>query len=390
MTTYPSPLSTTPALTSETTLEAALECLLENIPLEAEGEYSPTALFSVLLRAASRGDSIEHTVKSLHGVPTGNGIRYHLEKFTDMMTLESQINQALQSRIPPKVMKGKLKLAIDLHLIPYYGNPSDREKPYVYRSKAESGTTSFFAYATVYVLCRNKRVTLAVHAVQQMETLVATITTLLRMLNPLKLKIQRLYLDRGFYSVPVIRWLKCLNIPFLMPAVIRGKEGGTRALCQGRKSYATTYTIKSPLYEQVTCDMKVVCQYRKGKGKKQRRGVQHFLFVTYRVKVPLAQLFCHYKERFGIETSYRIKNHCRIRTTTKNPVVRLLFVGLAFILVNLWVYLLWYFVSQTKRGGRVIYSTRFPLKTMLEFLSHEVEQHFPIVTAVYLPPVPSA
>jgi putative transposase len=57
----------------------------------------------------------------LQDVPTGNGIRYHLEKFNDMGALESQVNQALQSRIPPKVMRGKHRLAIDLHLLPYYG-----------------------------------------------------------------------------------------------------------------------------------------------------------------------------------------------------------------------------------------------------------------------------
>jgi putative transposase len=62
-------------------------------------------------------------------------------------------------------------------------------------------------------------------------------------------------------------------------------------------------------------------------------------------------------------------------------VVRLLFVALAFILVNLWVYLLWCFVSRTQRGGRVVYRELFSLKTMLEFLSHAVERHFPI----YLP-----
>lgn len=387
MSTYPAPLSTAPALTDQTTLEVALECLLEHIPLEAQGEYGPEKLFSILLRAASRGDSIEHTAKRLQEVPTGNGIRYHLEKFTDMATLESQLNEALQSRIPPKVKKGKLKLAIDLHLIPYYGKPTAREAAYVYRSQAQSGTTSFFAYATVYVICRNKRVTLAIHAVHRMETLVATMTSLLRSLNPLKLKIQRLYLDRGFYSVPIIRWLKCLNIPFIMPAVVRGKKGGTRALCQGRKSYATTYTIRSPLYDSVTCDMKVVCHYQKGKRK--RHGVQHFVYVVYRVKVPLLQIFHHYRDRFGIETSYRIKNHCRIRTTTKNPIVRLLFVALAFILVNLWVYILWHYVSRTKQGGRIIYSVLFPLKTMLELLSHAVERHFPIVTAIHLSPVTS-
>ncbi len=60
------------------------------------------------------------------------------------------------------------------------------------------------------------------------------------------------------------RWLKALNFPFLMPAVIRGKTGGTRALLIGRKSYATDYTIDSPKHGRITCQMRVVCGYHKG------------------------------------------------------------------------------------------------------------------------------
>jgi putative transposase len=300
-----------------------------------------------------------------------------------MTRVERHLNEALQSRIPPKVRQGKHRIAIDLHLIPYYGNASEAEAPYIYRSQAKAGTTSFFAYATVYVICRNKRVTLGIHAVHRQATLVATVTYLLARLSPLRLRVKRLYLDRGFYSVPVIRWLKALNIPFLMPAVIRGKTGGTRQLLVGRKSYATHYTLTSPSYGSIRCQMRVVCNYHKGfKGK---HGIQYTLYVVHRVTVALGQLHQHYKERFGIETSYRIKNQCRIRTTSKNPVTRLLFVALAFILVNLWVYLLWFFVSRTQRGGRVVYRELFSLKTMLEFLSQAVERHFPPITAIYLP-----
>lgn len=209
----------------------------------------------------------------------------------------------------------------------------------------------------------------------QQETLVATVTVLLAMLSPLQVRVKHLYLDRGFYNVPVIRWLKALNIPFLMPAVIRGKTGGTRQLLVGRKSYATCYTLTSPVYGCVNCHMRVICTYYKGfKGK---HGIQYTLYVVHRVTVPLQQLHQHYKDRFGIETSYRIKNQCRIRTSSKNPVVHLLFVALAFILVNLWVYLLWFFVSRTRRGGRIVYRHLFTLKTMLEFLSQAVERHFP-------------
>jgi hypothetical protein len=44
-----------------------------------------------------------------------------------------------------------------------------------------------------------------------------------------------------------------------------------------------------------------------------------------------------YRQRFGIETSYRQMNQVRARTTSRNPTLRLLLVGLAFILVNLYV-----------------------------------------------------
>jgi len=383
MTTYPLPLSATPASTDEATLQAAIDCLSEHLLLEMESVYTPKEVFAVLLRAASWGDSIEHTAYTLTGVPSSDDIRYHLDQYQDMATLEPQVNAALRSRIPLKIVKHSQQLAIDLNLIPFYGIPNAVEAPYIYRSQAKAGTTSFFAHATIYVICRNKRVTLGIHTVPQQETLVATITYLLAMLSPLRIRVKRVFLDRGFYSVPVIHWLKALNFPFLMTAIISGKEGGTRQRILGRISYATSYTLTSPQYGSVTCQMVVVCNYYKGfKGK---HGIQYSLYVVYRVKVALDQLHHHYKKRFGIGTSYRIKNPCRIRTTTKNPVVRLLFFALAFILVNLWVYLLWHFVRPRQRGGRVVCRKLFGLKTMLDFLCHAVERHFPPIIAVYLP-----
>jgi putative transposase len=115
MTTYPYPssLSPDPALTDEATLEAALDCLLEHLPIEMEGGYTPQDLFEILLRAASRIDSIEHTAQRLEGVPSGNGIRYHLDKLDNLTTLEQQLNTALQSRIPSGICNAQHRIAID-------------------------------------------------------------------------------------------------------------------------------------------------------------------------------------------------------------------------------------------------------------------------------------
>lgn len=383
MTTCPSSVSPTPALTDEATLSAALECLKSHLPVPMQGECPSETLYAVLLWAASHHDSIEHAAQPLTGVPSGNDLRYHLNKFEEMTTVESQVNAALQSHLPSGIVNHRHRLAIDLHLLPYYGQPSEAEAPYIYRSQAKAGTTSFLAYATVYVIRAHRRVTLAIHAVRRGETMVAIITRLLDAMDTLAVKVERLYLDRGFYSVPVIRWLMALKLPFIMPAILRGKTGGTRALCGGRRSYHTDYTLRSTAHGSVTCPMVVVCRYRN--GAQGKHGIQYLLYVVYRANVALSQVHRHYRDRFGIETSYRLKNQARIRSTTKNPVLRLLYVALAFILVNLWVYLLWQAVSAPRRGGRRVFREHFPLKTMLSFIRQVVERHFPLAQAIYLP-----
>lgn len=376
-------LSPKPALTDEGILATTLDNLLTHIPIKLQGGCSRETLFEVLLRAASRGDSIEHAAARMEGVPCGNGIRYHLDKFDDMKSLEEQVNTALVHQLPNKVVNHRHRLAIDLNLLPYYGHANETEAPYIYRSQAKAGTTSFFAYASLYLIRRHHRVTVAIHPVRSDETLVCVITHLLSRLSPLKIKIESLLLDRGFYSVPVIRWLKALEIPFLMPVVIRGKRGGTRQFCQGRSSYFTTYTLESRHYGSVDFSLAVVCHYQKGRHGKH--GIDYCLYVVYRLKVALHDLSGYYRARFGIETSYRLKNDCRIKTSSKNPVVRLLFVGLAFLLVNIWIYCLWFWVSQSRRGGRFIYQTLFPLKTLLEFLGQAIERRFPATTTLFLP-----
>jgi hypothetical protein len=131
MKTTPTSFSTIPALNDEGVLATALDCLASHLFIDMQGACSLETLFTVLLRSASRTDSIEHTTQRLSGVPTGNDIRYHLDKLDNMDSLETQLNAALQHRFPPKVVNHRHRLAIDLHLLPYYGHPSVQEAPYI-------------------------------------------------------------------------------------------------------------------------------------------------------------------------------------------------------------------------------------------------------------------
>lgn len=371
-----------PVLTDEQAFEEIIACLEKNIPVDTQGVCNQRTIFEILTRAASTGDSIENTCRILQDVPCGKNIRYHLEKYNDMNELENQLNKAIQAHLPPRIVKGKQSIAIDFNLIPYYGKPAPGEEPYIVRSQAKAGTCSFYAYATVYVIRKNKRVTIAIISVRHDETNVSVITRLLDKISGLNLRIKSLYIDRGFFSVPIIRWLKALGISFVMPVIVRGKNGGTRQLLRGGRSYKTTYTMHSPEYGSVTFDVWVVCVYSKGKYGKH--GIEYFAYAVCELPMSLRAVHKAYRKRFGIETSYRLKNQCRIRTTTKNPVIRLLFMGIAYIIKDIWVWLMWTYVSHPRKGGRLLFHDLFPLKLMLTFLRQAADRKHRITDSVYL------
>jgi putative transposase len=335
------------------------------------------------LRAAATGDTIESTAKQLKQVTTSNNIRYHLGKINNFVDLEPQLNLALKSQIPQGLRRKKQSLAIDLNLIPYYGEPSQEEAPFIYRSQAKLGTCSFYAYATLYVIKKGKRVTLAIRGVRWLDTKVALLTYLLAELSSLEIKVKKLYLDREFFCVSVIRWLQALNIPLILPAIRRGGKGGIKQFFQGRKSYKTSYTMSNSKGESVSFDLWIICKYSKGKRKKQ--GLEYYVYVVHQVKISLFFIYKDYRKRFGIESSYRLKNLCRIKTTTKKPTLRLLFVGIAFILVNIWVNLLWKKISYSRKGGRLVSRELFPLKQMLAFLRQAIDRIFQVVEMIHLP-----
>jgi hypothetical protein len=65
--------------------------------------------------------------------------------------------------------------------------------------------------ATAYVIYKDRQVTLAVLFVRPEDRLPELVAALLRRLRILGLKIRRLYLDRGFCSIPVLRYLMLIS-----------------------------------------------------------------------------------------------------------------------------------------------------------------------------------
>lgn len=130
------------------------------------------------------------------------------------------------------------RLAIDLNLRPYYGQAHRRPEE-IYRSQAKSGTTHFHAYATGYIAYQGRRYTVAVTRVEKGTALVDVLKRLLRRARRAGVRPSLLLLDRGFYSVAIIRYLQAARYPFLMPVILRGRKPSHPKGPSGTRVFAT-------------------------------------------------------------------------------------------------------------------------------------------------------
>jgi len=125
-----------------------------------------------------------------------------------------------------------------------------------------------------------------------------------------------------------------------MPAIVRGKRGGTRALAKGRKSRTTLYTMRSSSSgKTVTFPIHAVVTYSKGRQGKNKAVT--YLFASSSQHPPLNCMLEEYRLRFGIESSYRLLSKSRVRTSTRDPKLRVMYVATSLLLVNAWVEKKW-------------------------------------------------
>ncbi len=80
----------------------------------------------------------------------------------------------------------------------------------------------------------------------------------------------------------------------------------------------------------------------------------------------------------------------RIRTNSRNPAMRFLFMALGLILVNVWLCLRFCFtqIPQRGRAGRPLNEALFRLKRFASFLRHSIERRYSFclsISATVLP-----
>jgi hypothetical protein len=316
--------------------------------LEYEGtKCTASTLLQVLLIAAARVVSVFAACRDLAEAPSDQTIRNALAaSLPGLPELERRLNRALATKLPKALRRKARLVAIDLTLVPYHGQPSLDERE-IYRSEAKSGTTHFHAYATAVVVHKGHRYTLALTRVEYGESMKDVVWRLLQTVRCRGIKIKFLLLDKGFFSVAVLAYLRRAGHGFIIPAVPRGRKPkppkpltGLRALRKQNNGYYQHTLTSNVGGKQRTVRVTICVATKAGTDNKTgRRRSKKMLYAVWKVRRTPRDIREIYRRRFGIETSYRQMNEARIRTCTRDPGQRLLFVGIALVLRNIWVWL---------------------------------------------------
>ncbi len=364
-------------------VRAHAQCLCQkHLRLQSHGpKCTAGMLWAVLFYAASRISSIAAACTALLKAPSDTAVHDALlATLPALAELQRRVNRALQGDLPKALRRRRQPLAIDLHLIPYHGQPlcDIRE---VYRSAAKSGTCSFHAYATAYVIRQGLRFTVALTWVQRGEALADVVKRLLAQAAKASVRPRYLLLDKGFCSVAVIRYLQAARYAFLRPLPLRGRPqghpkgvSGTRVFKAYQRSGWSSYTLTDGQQRRATVAVCVKCRNLRGEG--GQHGREALLYAYGGGLQPGSYQWVKetYRSRFAIETTYRQLQQARIRTCTRAPLLRFLYVAVALILRNVWVWLPWQVLAERRRGGgRRVDTNRLTFRAMRLWLQHWAE-----------------
>ena len=381
-------IKVTRTIRSEQVLNAFAQVVRQNLPLELKNtRISADDIIYCLAYANVHRLSISSACQELQGAPSGNRLREVLvEALPDRVGLQRRLNRIYHQQLHPSVWKCKrdFNLAIDLTLIPYHGQPYEDKKEIV-RSASKSGTTHFHGYATVSIVRDHRRYVVALRFIQYGEEMADIVRWLIQRVKSLKIRFRRVFLDRGFCSKPVFKVLDRHQLSYVTPIPVRGKSGGVRRLFEG-KSRKTTYTFHSPTYGEYTVQAVAVKRYSKGRYGRHKRKWFAYAVAGLPASLLPAQVFELYRQRFGIESSYRQMNQVRARTSTRNPVIRLLLVGLAFVLFNLYIALRQNLASALKQPLESPKRFWLSLRRLALLLGHAIERLWGITEVLQLQP----
>ena len=119
--------------------------------------------------------------------------------------------------------------------------------------------------------------------------------------------------------------------------------------------------------------VRVCVAYRTHKNRKDGKRVQQkLLFASWRVTGTPTHIRERYRRRFGIESSYRQMRQAKIHTCTRDPHLRLVFIAVALLLRNLWVWIHENILGEGSGDNLTLRLERLRFKQLLDWIACSV------------------
>lgn len=369
--------------------------LQEFVGIQGHGpKCTSSLLITLLFFAAAWRTSLSDACQRLRRAPSDEAARLALlATLPPLRDLEGRFNRAFAAQLPKGLRKRPRPLIADLMEIPYYGEPhQDRQE--LRPGKAKQGTCRFHTVATIYLLSHGRRFTLGMTYVLRDDTLVDVLDRLLGQVRKIGLRIRYLLLDREFYNVDVVCYLKRVHCPFLMPVARRGKRPKDPAQAASvwrffawKRSGWSTQTMQ---YKGRGTEVKICVACDNDAGRRGRHGRRTLVFAYWGFQ-PASPRWTRetYRKRFGIETSYRQVHQALPRTSSRRPALRLLYIGIALLLRNVWVWFHLVCIADYFRGGDAwMHLQRLRFRTLLlDFFLYAIRCFGPVNPANLQPPL---
>jgi putative transposase len=313
-------------------------------------------LLASLILAAARGVSLTAVAALRPRSPCRETLRQAL-----LTTLPGY--DALRRRLPglvraslprslrrPGRTRRRYPLALDVHQVAYFKR--GRTPPaHVRKGKPLPGTAYSHQYATAALLRKGQYYTVALTPYDPGEDTAALVRRLLRQAAANGFPPRYVLMDRGFWSADVFAYLQRARYPFLLPVMARGKKPdrpggptGTQVFLHGRPSGRCSYRVQAGHRGNGRrgrgATVTIVVQRRRPRrsGRKGRRGPTAWAWALWRMDLSsLAWVRHSYRRRFRIESSYRLLEAARARTSSRDEGWRLWYVVLAVLLQNRWL-----------------------------------------------------
>ena len=375
-------------LKASTVYAYARHLLQQTLELETFKPAVPLSVVcSVLLLAACWQTSLTGACQMVNDAPSHRHVRNALYAVlpTRPRDLLSRLLAALRQTLPDDLFGQAQTMALDLHQRPYYGKKNT--KGCTLRKKKAS-TKKSFTYATLAVVDHwGGRFSVGLLPTRPHMRLSNIVEQLLEQAQQLGVDCRLLLLDKEFYAAEVIHLLQHRRLAFLMPAVKKGSKGTGnswlfKADCPvGWHTYSWTTDLRKMDFKSgkrrkkgqltVTVPMCVARYVKDG----EQTTVVYAAWGLGKAWSP-AGVVGLYRRRFGIEGSYRQLGQCLARTSSRCERLRLLLVGLALLLCNLWAYLHEEAFSTGPRGARQRHLGQARLGTVLAAVAAEVAAQF--------------